>query len=431
MSDVEVHNTNDLVVIGSSAGGIEALTILVKSLPADFPAPLVLAQHLDPNYPSNLGAILQRNTDLQVKTLEESSPVERGTIYVVPANKHVVISDGHVASEADHRSRPSPSVDLLLSTAAAAYAERLIAVILTGSGSDGAAGAAAVKQAGGTVIIQNPRTARYPSMPLALPPNIVDFTSDIERIGPLLYELLTGIANIQQMKHSADGTQEILAYINEQTDIDFRPYKQSSLLRRIQRRMTALHMNSLEAYAQYLKSSPEEITQLANSLLINVTEFFRDPGAYGYLKSDILPDLIAQAREQDRVLRFWSAGCATGEEAYSIAMLTADLLGPELMQWNIRIFATDLDIHAVNFARHGLFAEPLLKNVSAEYRNRFFEKTEHGYRITKALRQMVTFGQQDLSRNGPFARINLVLCRNVLIYFSAKLQTTVLNNFAF
>jgi len=268
-------------------------------------------------------------------------------------------------------------------------------------------------------------------MPLALPPSIVDFTSDIERIGPLLNELVTGVASIQPENTPDDNIQHILAYVNKQTDIDFRPYKRSSLLRRIQRRMTTLHINTLDSYAEYLKSSPEETTQLVNSLLINVTEFFRDPGAFAYLKSDILPRLIAQAREEDRVLRFWSAGCATGEEAYSIAMLVADLLAQELEDWNIKIFATDLDVQAITFARRGLFAEPLLKNVSADYRNRFFERTDGGYRISRQLRQMVTFGHQDLSRSGPFPHINLVLCRNVLIYFSVELQNLVLNNFTF
>src|SRR5260221_11247713 len=167
MSDVESSKINDLVVVGSSAGGIEALSILVSNLPADFPAPLVLAQHLDPNYPSNLGAILQRNTSLQVKVIENNSPLEHRTIYVVPSNKHVVIADGHVALEEDYVGRPRPSVDLLLSTAAKSYEDRLIAVILTGSGSDGAAGAAAVKATAGVGVFLQPHTHRLCERPRA------------------------------------------------------------------------------------------------------------------------------------------------------------------------------------------------------------------------------------------------------------------------
>src|SRR5438477_11276972 len=182
--------TYNLVVVGSSAGGIEALGTLVGSLSPDFPAPLVLAQHLDPSRPSHLASILERRTKLPVVTVLERTRLERGKVYVVPANQHVVIQDGSVQLETDHGSRPRPSVDLLLSTAAQSYGDRLFAVILTGSGSDGASGAVDVKSAGGTVIIQNPATAAHPSMPQALPPTVVDHVEDVEQIGPLLTDLL-------------------------------------------------------------------------------------------------------------------------------------------------------------------------------------------------------------------------------------------------
>src|SRR3712207_4792620 len=184
----------DLVVVGSSAGGIEALSILVGTLPADFPAPLVLAQHLDPSRPSHLGDILQHHAQLPVNVITDSTSLAPGQIYVVPSNRHVAIRQGQVTLEDDHAGRPRPSVDLLLATAAAEYGERLIAVILTGSGSDGASGAVEVKTAGGTVIVQNPQTARYPGMPLSLSPSIVDVEADLEQIGPMLYDLLGGIA---------------------------------------------------------------------------------------------------------------------------------------------------------------------------------------------------------------------------------------------
>ena len=183
-------HTGDLVVIGSSAGGIEALSILVSTLPQYFPAPIVLAQHLDPHHVSNLAAILQRKTTLAVEEVTSSSLMQPGKIYVIPADRQVIIADGHVAVQDDPTLRPRPSVDRLLTTAAGIYGERLIAVILTGSGSDGTAGSIEVKRAGGTVIIQNPGTALYPSMPLSLPPTIVDFVTDIEGIGPLLTDLL-------------------------------------------------------------------------------------------------------------------------------------------------------------------------------------------------------------------------------------------------
>ena len=431
MQKKELPEISDLVVIGSSAGGIEALSILVSTLPSDFPAPIVLAQHLDPTRPSNLASILQQRTTLTVEIVMNSNHLEVGKIYVVPSNRHIVISDGHVAVESDHVNRPSPSVDLLLSTAAAVYGEHLIAVILTGSGSDGAIGAVEVKQAGGTVIVQNPQTARYPSMPLALPPTAVDFEADIENIGALLNDILSG-ANIAPVEEKTDTLlNDILDQISRQANIDFRPYKTSTLLRRINRRMMITRVKSMRDYVHYLEAHPAEIGELINAFLINVTQFFRDADAFTYLRNEVLPSLIAQARDTTRTLRFWSAGCATGEEAYSLAMLITDALGAELPQWNIKIFATDLDEAAIAYARRGVYADNLLKSVPTEYRDRYFERVDQGFRIAKTLRQMVIFGQQDLSRSAPFPRINMVLCRNVLIYFTLELQNYVLNQFAF
>src|SRR5215212_11567173 len=194
-SDNTTRSSNDLVVVGASAGGVGALSILVSTLNKSFPAPIVLAQHLDPQRPSHLGSILERRSALPVVVVSETAPtpLEKGKIYVVPANRHVKILDGHVHLEADHDERPKPSVDMLLSSAAQSYGEHLIAVILTGSGSDGAAGAVDVKDAGGIVVIQNPQTAAHPSMPLALPPTAVDHVVEIAQIGPLIGDLVSGV----------------------------------------------------------------------------------------------------------------------------------------------------------------------------------------------------------------------------------------------
>ena len=430
-NEQEFTRPDALVVVGSSAGGIEALSILVSTLPVDFPAPIVLAQHLDPGRPSSLDLILQRHTHLSVEVVNANSRLEKGKIYVVPSNRHVAINDGHVSIQGDQAKRPRPSVDLLLSSAAAVYGEHLIAVILTGSGSDGAAGAVEVKNAGGTVIVQNPQTARYPSMPLALPPTLIDVEADIEQIGPILNDLLRGVSMPEPEERSENVLHSILERINYQASINFRPYKTSTILRRIGRRMTVTHMKTMHDYLEYLRAHPEEVGELVNAFLINVTQFFRDIDAYNYLKNEILPKLIEQARARDRVLRFWTAGCSTGEEPYSLAMMLTDLLDMELPDWSIKVFATDVDESAITFARRGLYSENLLKGVPQKYRERFFERVDHGYRIEKSLRQMVIFGQQDLSRSAPFPRIDLVMCRNVLIYFTPELQDYVLNQFAF
>jgi len=422
---------DDLVVVGSSAGGIEALSVLVGTLPPDFPAPIVLAQHLDPHRPSNLGPILERRSSLPIMIVSEHTPLATGTIYVVPSNRHVRIKDGHVELEAEHGDRPRPSVDHLLSSAAKAYGERLIAVILTGSGSDGAAGAVDVKNAGGTVIIQNPETAHYPSMPLALPPTGVDHIAELEQIGPLLYDILKGM-NLPEPREKAEDTlRDILSQVSRQTNIDFQPYKPSTILRRITRRMAVTHNDTLRDYEHYLAAHPEEIGELVMAFLIKVTEFFRDSEAFNYLRDHVLPQLIERGRANGRVLRFWSAGCATGEEPYSLALLVANQLGAELPAWSIKIFATDLDDGAVTYARRGIYPRNVLNNLPDEYRVRFFEPSDQGYRIAKSLRQLVIFGQQDLSTGAPFPRIDLVICRNLLIYFKPELQQHVLDLFAY
>ncbi len=435
MSEAVKEETQEssLVVIGSSAGGIEAISILVSTLPADFPAPIVLAQHLDPTRASNLDVIIRQHSTLSVELVTGRSHLEPGKVYVVPSNRQVSIEDGHVEVQADAhtRARPRPSVDLLFASAARAYGDRLIAVILTGSGSDGAVGAVEVKNAGGTVLVQNPQTARYPSMPLALPPSIIDSEADLEQIGPLLYDLLTGITLPRTEEKTDEVLRQILVHISRQAALDFRPYKTSTILRRIGHRMVVTHNRNMRDYLEYLKQHPEEVGELVKAFLINVTQFFRDPDAFVALKNEILPQIIAHAREQDRVLRIWAAGCATGEEPYSLAMILTDLLGAELPEWSVKIFATDLSETAINFARRGLYAENVISGVPAAYRDCYFERADHGYRVTKTLRQMVIFGQQDLTRSAPFPRIDLIMCRNVLIYFTPELQDYVLTQFAF
>lgn len=431
-TDAQKSDSNDLVVVGSSAGGVGALSTLVSTLHKEFPAPIVLAQHLDPQRPSHLGAILERRSSLPIVVVSENGPMplEGGKIYVVPANKHVKIADGHVHLESDHLERPVPSVDKLLSSAAESYGEHLIAVILTGSGSDGAAGAVAVKNSGGLVIIQNPETAPYPSMPLSLPPTVVDHVVEMEQIGPLLYDLLKGV-NLPPTETQNDPLREVLQLVTAQANIDFRNYKASTILRRISRRMALAHISTLHDYSDYMRMHPEEVTELVKAFLIKVTGFFRDPEAFDFLKQNVLPELIGKAKENGRILRVWSAGCATGEEAYSMALLIADALGPDLPEWSVKIFATDVADDAIAFARRGLYPETVLTDLPSDYRQRYFERIDHGYRISKMLREILIFGQQDISCGVPFPRIDLVVCRNLLIYLKPELQQTVLDLFSY
>lgn len=426
-----------LVVVGSSAGGIEVLSTLMSTLPHDFPAPIVIAQHLDPQRPSHLSEILARRSHLPIRTILDHEKLEPGHVYVVPADRHVEINDGHLTLRASRQSRPVPSINLLFRSAAQAYGEGLVAIILTGTGSDGAAGAVEVKGAGGTVVIQNPATAPYPSMPRSLPPGIVDFIANVEDMGTLLSELLATGADLSQPSESK-ALQALLQHLYARSGLDFTSYKMPTLQRRLHRRMVATKTNTLSAYRRYLLRHPDEYNRLISSFLIKVTEFFRDPALFAALRDQILPDLIAGARQRSShqvggggELRLWSAGCATGEEAYSLAILVADLLGDDLDQFSVRIFATDLDSDAIAFARRGVYSASAVASLPQDLVARFFDRVDGEYVVQKRVRALVIFGEHDLAQRAPFPRIDLVLCRNVLIYFTLELQKRVLQLFAY
>ncbi len=299
MAEGGQHDGQQLVVIGSSAGGIDALSILVATLPTDFPAPIVIAQHLDPNRPSELPAILQRRSRLPVRTITDQAPLENGVIFVIPSNRHVLITEETIDMRVDGTGRPVPSINLLLETAAAAYGERLIAVILTGMGSDGAAGAHNVKRAGGTVVIQNPETAAHPSMPRSLAQSTVDVVADVERIGPILRDLLLG----NQVLARPEVDQTLAAFlerIREQHGIDFSVYKLPTIRRRLNHRIIATETGDIAGYLAYLDTHPDEYQQLVSAFLIKVTEFFRDTELFTYLRETALPGLIARAAARSR-----------------------------------------------------------------------------------------------------------------------------------
>jgi two-component system, chemotaxis family, CheB/CheR fusion protein len=420
---------NQLVVIGASAGGVEALLALIERLPAGFPAPIVIAQHLDPRQPSQLNSLLTAHAKLPIRTVTGQETLQPGTVYVVPADRDVEIRDHHVMVDPSTSSRAKPSVDRLLISAAHVFREGLFAVILTGTGIDGAAGAQSVKAYGGTVVIENPATARFPGMPEAVPAAAVDIVADLDAIAPLLSELLAGTYGLPS---TADGDElpSFLERIREQTGLDFSAYKRATILRRLQRRMAAVGVQTLPDYRRYIDRHPDEARQLAAGFLIKVTEFFRDPDLFETLREQVLPQLIVDARERGE-LRIWSAGCATGEEAYSLAMLLADLLGDEFATLPVRIFATDIAADALDLARRGIYPASALQDLPPDLINRHFTHLDGVYEVHRGVRELIVFGEHDLGRRAPFPRIDLVLCRNVLIYFTAGLQRRALQRFAF
>jgi two-component system CheB/CheR fusion protein len=428
MTDGEARSK--LVIIGASAGGIEALSILVGTLQPDFPAPIVIAQHLDPRRESHLTQILARRTSLPVVTVEDEAPLTPGVIHVVPSNRHVSVTDHEVAlAPPPPDGRPVPSVDHVLATAAEKFGEGLIAVVLTGTGSDGADGARRVKLMGGTVVIQDPDTARFPSMPNSLAPTSVDIAASIEAIGPLLHELVT--ESLPTRPEEERLLEPFLEEVRARSGIDFASYKRPTILRRLHRRILATQSENLRSYIRYTGKHPEEFQRLTSSFLIKVTEFFRDAELFDHLRDVVLPDAITRARGEDRELRLWSAGCATGEEAFSLAILLAEALGAELDQWTVRIFATDVDVDAINYARQGIYPAAAVEHLPPQIVERYFTKLDGEYAVNKQIRALTVFGQHDLALRAPFPRIDLALCRNVLIYFTPELQRRALQLFAF
>jgi two-component system, chemotaxis family, CheB/CheR fusion protein len=429
--DISPHDTlsqaYDLVVIGASAGGIEALSTIVSTLPPTFPAAIVIAQHLDPNSTSHLGSILARRTSLPVHALTRRESIAPGVIFVVPADHDVEIIDQSVNLIHDDQRRPKPSINRLFRSAARAYGERLIGIILTGSNSDGASGARDIKAAGGMVIIENPATAAHAAMPLALSPTIVDMAVDLAQIGPLLADLVSGTFTAD----SETVLPLVLNQLREHSQIDFSSYKRPTILRRLHRRLVSTGTNTLPNYLRYLDDHPDEYQQLLASFLINVTEFFRDPEFFAVLRERVLPTLIAHARQSGIPVRCWSAGCATGEEAYSLAILFAEVLGDEIIQMPVRIFATDLDADAIAFARRGVYPASTVAELPEVIATRYFIPLDGAYEVSPLLRSLIVFGQHDLGQRAPFPHIDLVLCRNVLIYFTTELQQRALQLFAF
>lgn len=419
----------ELVVVGASAGGIESASRLLGSLGSKFPLPIIIAQHLDPTHPSHLVDVLARRSALPVRTLEALGSLEPGHVYVVPPGNDVEISQDGVTLSAPARSGPTPSIDRLLRSAADTYGEGLIAVILSGAGADGAEGAGEVREKGGIVLIEDPATASYPSMPAAVPPALVDGVASSDRLGPLLEHMA---ADQAVRKDDVRALAGILDRVRERSGLDFNTYKPATIHRRLRQRIAATETEGLEGYARYLDAHPDEHARLVNSFLIKVTEFMRDPDLFVSLGEGILPELIDRARRRGDELRIWSAGCSTGEEAYSIAILVADLLGDALDSARVRIFATDIDPKAIAHARHGIYPAGALANLSAERVASYFVRLpDDRYQIKKRLRACVVFGEHDLGQRAPFPRIDLVLCRNVLIYFTSELQRRVLQLFAF
>lgn len=427
-----------IVGIGASAGGLEAMNLMLKHLPARTGMAFVLVQHLDPTHESALTAILARTTDMPVVEAKHNMRLLPDQLYVIPPNKLMGISQRRLKLSPRGHADPTRTVDHFLDSLAEEEGNRAIGVVLSGNGSDGTQGLLAIKAAGGITLAQEERTAKYPAMPgSAITAGCVDFVLAPERIAQELSRIAghpfvapAGSAQAAEQERPAEekAFEDILAILRQRTAVDFTHYKHATLQRRIQRRMVLHKFESLADYGAYLRMHVGEVKELYNDMLIHVTGFFRDPHAFQALKKRIFPRLLKQ-RSSDESFRIWVPGCSTGEEAYSLAIALVEFLAERKLHNPLQVFATDINDTALEKARAGLYPEAIKSDVSPERLRRFFVKAEGGHRITKGIREMCIFARQNVVTDPPFSNIDLISCRNVLIYLGAPLQRKVMPMF--
>lgn len=417
--------------IGASAGGLEAITQLISRLRPDVPCAYVVLQHLSPSYRSMMVEILGRETALHIKEMEQGDRPQAGVIYVVPANSNALIKDGRFSlATAAPEVVPKPSINQFLISLAAEEGDAAIGIILSGTGSDGVAGLRAIQAAGGFTLAQLPESAKYDGMPrAAIEAGVVDHVLAPEAIAEQISRLLVLPDPAGEGEPPPDLLQNLLVSLRDRLQFDFSGYKTGTLMRRIRRRQFATGGENLAAYLGWVEAHPEELELLARDILISVTAFFRDREAFAALRRAVV-DLVGR-KSAGGEIRVWVAGCATGEEAYSIAMLFADALGEKASQYRVQIFATDVDEEALNVARRGVYPAASMSEVSIEQLDRYFKPAGSAYEAGKILRDMIVFARHNLVSDPPFMRLDLVSCRNVLIYFDAPLQSKVLKIFHF
>lgn len=423
-----------VVALGASAGGPEVLQTLFRRLPADTGLAFVVVQHLDPDHATALPDILARHTPIPVRLAVDGDRVRPDRVYVLPPDAVMTIRKGHLhveppAEPAGHRN----AVDRFLASLAVDQGENAVAVLLSGTGTDGAGGLSAVKDHGGMTIVQAPDDAPHDGMAVsALATGQVDRVLAVEEIAELLVELSRRLRRIRDQgveggpgKDQAPLLSRICRVLARKVHYDFSRYKRSTLLRRIDRRMLVHQLDSLDDYLDLLRRDPDEPRLLFRELLINVTAFFRDPEAFEALRP-VLRKLLTDPGERGR-LRIWVPGCATGEEAYSLAILLREELERARRSLEVQIFATDLDDEALEIAREGRYPEAIAERVGAERLARFFVREGDHWRVAKHLRGMCIFSRHDLIGDPPFSRLDLVSCRNLLIYLEPDLQQKVVS----
>ena len=429
-----------IVGIGTSAGGLTALEAFFSAMPthADPGMAFVLVQHLSPDHKSILTEIIQRYTRMQVFEVQDGVHVQINCAYIIPPNRDMAFLNGtlQLLEPVDPRGHRLP-IDFLFRSIAIDQHEHAIAIVLSGTGSDGTLGVRAIKSEGGMVMVQNPESAEFDGMPQsALATGLVDFQLPPAEMPAQLIAYVTHafgkppVPTSISAPQSENALKKIFILLRAQTGHDFSQYKPNTIYRRIERRMAVHQVDSIDSYVKYLQQTPIEVQALFNDVLIGVTNFFRDPEAFAALEAQVMAKIF-DGKPPGGVVRVWSAGCSTGEEAYSIAILLQEQMEALKTSYKLQIFATDIDSRAIATARTGLYPASIAADISAERLARFFTAEADGgaYRVHKGIRDMLVFSEQDVIKDPPFSKLDLISCRNLLIYLGSGLQKKLITLF--
>ena len=447
VSEQDENESFAIVGIGASAGGLEPFTQLLKNIPPDIGMGFVLVQHLAPDHESHLGEILQHSTQMPVAQASDGMKIEPNSVYVIPPNVMMTLDQGVLKLEPRQKVRGKYMViDEFFSSLAADRGSQAIAIVLSGSNEDGTAGLGVVKSVGGITFAQNIPSAEFPTMPMiAIASSYVDFVLTPQEIAAELVKISQGNRE-NNAELDVDETDDdhnelatplfpkgeealptIFALLKNAMGTNFSHYKQGTVRRRIARRMGLLNLDQLDVYGQYLQEHPDEVEKLYHDILINVTSFFREPESFSILQQVVFP-VICENKSPDTLIRIWVAGCSTGEEAYSIAMSLLEFFDDQPVKHQIQIFATDISEIVIDKARIGCYEQNLLTGVSPERLSRFFTptSTKGSYQINKFVRELCIFARQNLTSDPPFSRLDLISCRNMLIYLEPILQKKIM-----
>jgi two-component system, chemotaxis family, CheB/CheR fusion protein len=422
-----------VVGIGASAGGLEALEAFFDQVPKKSGMAFVLVQHLSPDFRSMMDELLARHTDLPIKLVEDGMQVEADHVYLIPPNKEMIISGGRLLlSDRDRQQELSLPIDVFFRSLAQDCGPRAIAIVLSGGGSDGSRGIVDVHEAGGLVIVQDVASAQFDGMPRsACDAGIADWVLPPGEIPAALVNYAKGIERPTSVSRAPalHGMDAVYQMLEDEFGIDFTNYKPSTVTRRIERRLRLARADNVDEYIKRLRAEHDELDALYRDLLIGVTRFFRDEQAFEVLGQRVLPELLHRGR-RDVELRVWVAGCATGEEAYSLAILLHEL-APHFGGRSIKIFATDVHRGSLDVASRGFYDEQAVANVSAERLQRYFSHHGRGYQVVPEIRQTVVFAPHNVMNDAPFTRVDLISCRNMLIYLQPAMQQRIIGLFHF